>query len=168
MIPRLIHTAVGLAAASLAAALALAGSWPGAAAALGLGALWLAGRWRRWGPIAALGFAASVALAVLSLWLSKETRVALLALLSVAAALCAWDLDRLARRLARYPYVGDRARLERRHLVRLLAVTAAGLLLGLATLALQIRLAFLPALLLSLLALLGLSWAVFLLRTQGT
>lgn len=168
MIPRLVYASVGLAAVCLAAGLALAGSWPWAAAALGLGALWLAGQWRQWPSAAALGFATSVALAVLSLWLSAKASVALLALLAVVAALWAWDLDGLARRLARYTYVGDRGRLERQHLGRLLIVSALGLLLGLVALALRIRLTFLPALLLSLLTVLGLSWAIFLLRTEDS
>ncbi|MEJ2211473.1 MAG: hypothetical protein P8129_20885 [Anaerolineae bacterium] len=156
-----------LAAASLAAAHALGGSWAWAAAGLGLGALWLLGLWRNWAPTASLGLAAFTALAALNLWLDGRSSIALLALLAVVAALCAWDLDGLARRLARYPFVGDRASLERRHLARLLAVAALGLLLGGAALAIQIRLTFLPALLLGLLALLGLSWAVLLLRSAN-
>lgn len=167
MIHRLASLAVALAAACLAAAHALGGSWAWAAACLGLGGLWLLGRWRHWAPAAALGLAAFTALAGLGLWLDGRPGTALLALLAVVAALCAWDLDGLAWRLARYPFIGDRAGLERRHLVRLLAVAALGLVLGGATLAIQIRLTFLPAVLLSLLALLGLSWAVLLLRTTN-
>jgi len=159
MIRRIISATVVLASTCLAAAHALGGGWAWAAAGLGLGALWLFGQWRRWPLTAPLGLVASTALAALSLWLDGEPGSALLALLGVVAALCAWDLDGLAWRLARYPFVGDQAGLERRHLARLL---------GVAALALQIRLTFLPALLLSLLAVLGLSWAMLLLRTANT
>lgn len=168
MIGHLASLAVALAAACLVAAHTLGGSWDWAAACLGLGGLWLLGRWRDWAPAAPVGLAASTGLAGLSLWLDGRPGTALLALLAVVAGLCAWDLDGLARRLARYPFVGDRAGLERRHLARLLVVAALGLVLGGVTLAIQIRLTFLPALLLSLLALLGLSWALLLLRTASS
>jgi len=168
MIGRLVTATIVLVAACLAAAHALAGSWAWAVAGLGLGVLWLLGRWRDWSPAAPLGLAASTALAALSLWPDNRAGIALLALLAVVAALCAWDLDGLARRLARYPFAGDQAGLERRHLARLLAVATLGFLLGGAALAIQIRLTFLPALLLGLLALLGLSWAVLLLRTADS
>lgn len=165
MIRRLLLAAIVVTAACLAAAYLLAASWAGAAAGLALGALWLLGQRYRWPPAAALGLGASTTLAALGLWLDDGAGTALLALLAVVAALCAWDLEGLARLLARYPFVGDQADLERRHLARLLAVAALGLLLGGVTLALQIRLTFLPALALTLLVLLGLSWAVVLLRT---
>lgn len=167
MIRRLTVAGAALATLCLAAAQALAGAWPWAAASLGLGALWLAGHWRRWRPAAPSGFAASVALAGIALWLDSRAGVALLALLAVVAALCAWDLDGLARRLARFPYAGDRAQFERQHLARLASVAATGLLLAGVALAVEIRLTLLPALLLSLLAIIGLSWAVFVLRIQG-
>jgi heme/copper-type cytochrome/quinol oxidase subunit 4 len=166
MIRRLLLGSVGLAAACLAVAHAWAGAWPWAALSLGLGALWLVGEARGWSPSAPLGFGASVALAVLSLWTSREAGVSSLALLAVVAALCAWDLDGMAQRLACFGYLGDPSRLERQHLGRLLAVAALGLLLGGSALAVQIEITFLPALLLSLLAVLGLSWAVSLLRAE--
>jgi hypothetical protein len=167
MIRRLLMGSIGLVGACLAGALAWAGTWPWAAATLGLTAAWLVGEGRGWHLAAPLGFATSAALAGLSLWLSGEPGVAWLALVAVVAALCAWDLDGLARRLDRFGYEGDRSRLERQHLRRLLAVASLGLVLGGVALAVQIRLSFLLALLLSLLAALGVSWAVFLLRSVG-
>lgn len=167
MIRRLLLGSVGLAAICLAAAHAWAGAWPWVGASLGLGIVWLAGEGRGWSLAAPLGFVASVVLAALSLWLSGDGLVGPLAVLAVVAALCAWDLDGLVQRLARFGYVGDLPRLERKHLGRLVAVAGLGLLMAVPALALQIRLIFLPALLLSLLAVLGLSWGVFLLRAGG-
>jgi hypothetical protein len=168
MIRRIILGSVGLAAACLAGAYAWAGAWAWAAISLGLGIAWLVGLGQGWSLAAPLGFAASAALAILSVSLNEQAGVALLALLAVVAALCAWDLDGLARRLAHFGYVGDRSRLERRHLGRLLAVAGLGLLLGGAALAVQIRLTFLPAFLLSLLVVVGLSWGVFFLRVESS
>jgi hypothetical protein len=168
MIRRLLFGTIIGAAACLTAAHAAGEGWPWAIASAVLGTLWLLGCWRDWSPTASLGLAAFTALAAFSLWLGGRSGTTLLALLAVVAALCAWDLDGLARRLARYPVVGDQAELERRHLARLLAVAALSLLLGGATLAIQIRLTFLPALLLGLLILLGFSWAILLLRTPDS
>ncbi len=167
MIRHLIFASVGLATACLAGTHALAGIWPGAAASIGLGILWLVGEGQQWRLAAPLGLAASVGLAALGVRLGGDAGVALLALLAVIAALCAWDLAGLAQRLCGPTYVGDQEGLERRHVGRLLAVAALGLLLAVAALALDLSLSFLPALLLSLLAVLGLSWAVFLLRSAG-
>jgi len=167
MIHRLVRGSAGLVAICLAVAHAWAGAWPWAAASLGLGAAWVVGERQGWHLTAPLGFASSAVLAALSLWLSDEAGVALLALLAVIAALCAWDLDGLAQRLGHFGYVGDQPRLEQQHLGRLLAVAALGLLLGGLALAFQIRLTFAPALLLSLLVVMGLSWAVFILRAEG-
>jgi hypothetical protein len=167
MIQRLVLASVGLAATCQAMAHAWAGSWPWAAASLGLGAAWLVAEVRGWHLAAPLGFTASGALAGFSLWLSWDPGVALLALVAIVAALCAWDLDGLARRLDRFGYEGDRSRLERQHLRRLLAVASLGLALGSLALGIKIRLSFLPALLLTLVAVLGLSWAMFLLRSAS-
>lgn len=167
MIRRLTFASVALVGATLAAAYALAGAWPWAAASFGLAALWLAGEGWRWPLAAPLGVVASAGLAALSTQLAGKAGVSLLAVLAVVAALCAWDLDGFARRLASAPYVGDQTRLERRHLGRLVAVAALGLLLAGAALALDLSLSFWPIFLLSLLAVLGLSWAAFLLRTAS-
>ena len=167
-IRRLVPAAVCLSAAALALGYALAGAWPWVVASLALGALWLAGQWLRWPQTSPLGFATSVILAGVCALSSTSPSASLLALIAVVAALCTWDLDGLARRLERYPFVGDQARLERQHLVRLLAVAALGFFLAAAALALQIRFSLLPTLLLSLLVVLGLSWVFFFLRTQDT
>jgi hypothetical protein len=168
MIRRLIFASVALAGTCLAVACFQAGTWPWTAASIGLSALWLTGEGWRWRLASPLGLAGCVGLAALSIQLGSQAGVAWLALLAVIAALCAWDLDGLARRLSRFAYMGDQARRERQHLGRLLAVAALSLLLGGTALALDLSLSFLPAFLLSLLVVLGLSWAAFLLRTEGS
>lgn len=112
-------------------------------------------------PLALVGFAGLAALG-LRLGLGAGWM-----LLVVVAALCTWDLEHLEERLSHPAYAGSEARrraTEKEHLARLLAVAAVGLLLGTAGLLAQARITFLPALLLSLLALLGLSWVVSFLR----
>ncbi len=167
MIRQASLAARGAAAASSVAGCLLAGGWPATALvvlaglALLLAALppILARRGQRpWGPPLTLaGFASLAAAGVLwgvgAGWM----------LLAVVAALCAWDLEHLHERLSNPAYAGSaagRRAVENAHLARLLAVLAVGLLLGAVGLLAPARLAFLPALLLSLLALLGLSWVV--------
>jgi hypothetical protein len=57
--------------------------------------------------------------------------------------------------------------MEKGHLRRLMSVATVGFFLGSAALLVQARITFLPAVLLSLLALLGLSWLVSFFRAWG-
>ena len=175
MIRRVSFAARGLAAASLVAGCLLAGARPAAAPILALAALalLLAGlplilprrEQRSWAaPLALAGFAG---LAVGGLLLGLGAGWMLLA---VVAALCAWDLEHLEESLSHPAYAGSGARrraVENAHLGRLLAVAAVGLLLGSGGLLAQARITFLPALLLSLLALLGLTWVISFFRAWG-
>lgn len=175
MIRQASLAARGLAAASLAAGCLLASSRLAAAPVAALAALALIlaalppslpGRGQRpWAaPLTLVGFAG---LAAGGLLLGLGTGWMLLA---VVAALCAWDLEHLDKRLSHPAYAGSEAgrrAVEKVHRGRLLAVTALGLLLGSVGLFAQVRLTFLPALLLSLLALLGLSWVVSFFRAWG-
>jgi hypothetical protein len=89
------------------------------------------------------------------------------ALVGVAAALVAWDLDRFVWRMRAAGCVEGADVLERRHLQRLLTVGGTGLLLGAVALSLRIRLGFAAAFLLALLAVLGLSRVIGFLRREG-
>lgn len=164
MMVRLLRVAIVVACGCLALGYAWGGNWPGAASSLGLGILWLVLRSPRrpWLPTPA--FAGCVALAAAGTWLRLGAGWMLLA---VVAALCAWDLEGLDRRLERLAPAGARPALERRHLRRLGPVASLGLLLGLAALVVELRLEFWPALLLGLLAIAGLSWITYLLRTEA-
>jgi hypothetical protein len=115
-------------------------------------------------PLALVGF---VGLAAVGLQLDLAAGWMLLA---VVAALCAWDLEHLEERLSHPGYAGSQAAhraMEKGHLRRLMSVATVGFFLGSAALLVQARITFLPAVLLSLLALLGLSWLVSFFRAWG-
>lgn len=172
---RLGLAARGLAAASLVAGCLLAGT-PGTAEAAAvrvalaiaapvLGALPLVPFGHSPKPwTAPLTLAGFTGLAAVGLWLGLGAGWALLA---VVCALCAWDLEHLEQMLSNPAYAGPEAGrqvMEAEHVRRLLVVASVGLLLGTAALLAEARITFLPALLLSLLALLGLRWVVSLFR----
>ena len=153
-----------LAAAALATGYGLNGSWGGAVVALVVGAVWLAGQWRRWGWVASVALVLLIGVAAVGLgggvgggWM----------LVGVVVALVAWDLDRFAWRMRVAGYVEGVDALERRHLRRLLIVAGAGLLLGAVALSVKIRLGFAVAFLLAFLAVLGLSQVVRFLQREG-
>jgi hypothetical protein len=148
---------IGLAALLPASGYMLNGSWAGASASLALGAFWLAGLWRGWQGTDALGLLGLVAIAGAGVWLGLAPA---LMLAGVVAALAGWDLDRFAQRLRRAEHVVGEIELARAHLRRLLVVAGIGLGLGGVTLVLQMALSFGWALLLGMLAILGLSRAI--------
>ena len=145
------------------------GGWPAlSAVAILLGLAWLLGRWRGWGWVSSAGLLSFAAAAAAGVWLDFGAGWMLAGLV---AALCAWDLDHFARRLEGVPWdgaaVARRRALERRHLLRLLGVATVGLLLAVVALQATIRLTFIPAFLLGLLVLVGLSRAIaYLLQRQ--
>ena len=108
-----------------------------------------------------MGLIGCTVMAAIGLWLDLTTGWMLLALV---AALTAWDLDHLGRRLQSAGSEEQSRSLERRHLQRLLAVDAVGLLLAILALEIEFRLRLTVALLLGLLAVVGLSQVVGLLR----
>lgn len=157
-----------LAAAALALGCGL-GGWPAlSAVAVLLGLAWLLGRWRGWGWMSSAGLVSFAAAAAAGVWLGFGVGWMLAGLVS---ALCAWDLDHFARRLEAVPWDGATAArrrdLERRHLLRLLAVAGGGFLLAVVALQATVRLTFIPAFLLGLLVLAGLSRAIAYLQRQG-
>jgi hypothetical protein len=158
-------TATGLAAAGLeAAGFGPQGRWLWTAAVGLLAVLWLAGYWRglAWvAPVGLVGFAVAAALGLL-MGLAAGWMV-----FGLLAALCAWDLHRFGLRLQSVERVEAVADLERRHLQRLLAVAGLGLLAAFLALRIQVRLTFLMALLLGLLAVWGLSRTVAILRRES-
>ena len=159
----LLPAAIVLAAADLALGHGLNGSWGGVVVALVVGAFWLVGRRRRWGWVASVALVLLIGVAAVGQqggagggWM----------LVGVVIALVAWDLDRFIWRVRAAGRVKEVDALERRHLWRLLLVAGAGLLLGTAALSVRIRLGFVVAFLLALLAMLGLSRVVGLLRRE--
>ncbi len=125
--------------------------------------VWLVGLWRRWGWLTSLGFvlcasaaAAGVLLEVKAGWM----------LLAVVMALTAWDLDSFVRGMERAERVEGRQDLERRHVLRLVAVEGVGVLLATVALGVRLDIGFGAVLLLGLVAVFGLSRVVVFFRRQ--
>jgi hypothetical protein len=148
---------VGFATALLALGNAGVGHWIGAALAVALGCFWLIGLHRSWSGIEALGLVGFVAIAATELGTAVAAPVLLA---SVVAALAAWDLHRFALRLDKGSRVPHKSALVRSHIRWSLGVAGVGLLVSLAAPAIQIALPFGATLLLSALAVLGLSRAI--------
>ncbi|MGD8624715.1 MAG: hypothetical protein PVF47_02325 [Anaerolineae bacterium] len=164
MTARLLPATVGLATLALALGYGLGAQWTGTAAALAAGLLWLAAWWRRLPWTAAAGLVAFTILAAGGIWLGLGAGWMLLALI---AALAAWDLDAFARRLAGADRIHEEEAVERRHLARLGLVIGLGGFLALLALGIELRLTFLPALLLGLLAVIGLGRALSHIRQES-
>jgi hypothetical protein len=148
----------------LTAGLGPQGRWLWTAAVGLLAVLWLLGYWRGLAWVATVGLVGFVAAAALGLLMGLAAGWMVLGLL---AALCAWDLHRFVQRLRRVERVEAQGDLERRHLQRLLAVAGLGLLAAFLALRIEVRLTFLMALFLGLLAVWGLSRAVATLRRES-
>ncbi len=160
----LYRASVGLAVFSLALGYALSDLWAGVVAVLAAGGLWLLGHRR------SLPWTSSLCLVV-------QTVAAAVAVLygvwggwpviSLVAALVAWDLDEFAQRMRAAERVDDAPGQERRHIQRVLVVAGIGGLLAIVGLVLQVRLSFGLALLLAALAMLGLSLIIGIMRRAG-
>jgi hypothetical protein len=154
---RHIGVCVGLAAALLALGYASAGYWSSAAASVTIGCLWLLGLHRGWAGTEEFGLIACVAMAAGGV---SGTVAVPLVLASVVAALAAWDLHRFMRRLDNGDCVLQEPTLVRSHMWWSLGATGVGLLLGLVAPAIQLSLRFGGTLLLSAIAIVGVSRAV--------
>jgi hypothetical protein len=165
--PILIGTILSgiLATAALGVSYGLGGHWAGALVILSVGLIWLLAQWRGWDWMASGELVFTLGAAVFGLWLGLGTGWMLCA---VVAAISAWDLDHFAQRLRSVGRVEGKQELERRHLRRLLVMDALGLLLAALATVLQFRLGFGAALLLGVLAVLGLSRLIGFLRRQHT
>lgn len=153
-----------LAAGALATGYGLHGWWLGTTGIGLLGILWVFGYVRGWGWMAYVGLVGFVAAAAIGLLLNLGVGWMVFGLV---AALCAWDLHRFVLCLERVDRVVDERTMTKRHLGRLLAVAGLGLVLAVVALRIQVRLTFLMALLLGLMAVWGLSRAVGFLRRES-
>jgi hypothetical protein len=162
---RLWLLALIVAATALAVGYVLGGAWPGALTASAVAGLWWLARRRRWGDWTAdLGLVSLFGAAAFGAQMGMAGGWMLV---SALAALGAWDLDRFARRLEGAGRVMDRRAMEERHLRRLALALGVGAVGGGAALALRVRLSLGVAILLGLLAVIGLSVAVRLLRRES-
>jgi hypothetical protein len=155
---------VVLAAGALAIGYGLHGWWLWTTGIGLLGVLWVLGYWRGWGWMASVGLVGFVAAAAVGLLLDLGIGWMVFGLV---AALCAWDLHRFVLCLERVDRVVDERTMTQRHLSRLLAVAGLGLVLAFVAMRIQVRLTFLMALLLGLLAVWGLSRAVGFMRRES-
>ena len=153
-----------LAAGALVLGYSLGGLWVGTWILGLLGLLWLFGSWRGWDWIAPMGLIGCTVAAATGLLL--ELRAGWM-VFGLVAALCAWDLHRFVLRLAVVDRAEDERAMTRRHLGRLLAVAGLGLVLAAVALEIEVRLTFLTALLLGLLAAWGLSRIIAFLRRES-
>jgi hypothetical protein len=156
--------AIGLATLPLALGYAIGGRWIGAGVSVAVGCLWLIGLRRGWSGTDTLGLVGFTGLATVGVLLALAAPILLA---GQVAALAAWDLDRFAERMRSAGRVEDAADLTRAHLVRLLAATGTGLVLGSVALGMQLPLSFGWALLLAALIILGLSRAIGWLNRAG-
>jgi hypothetical protein len=164
LIAKALPSSIVLAASTLALAYGLNGSWGIVIAIAALGSLWLLGQWRGWGWTASFGLVCFVIIAALGLGMRLRQGWMLV---GVVGGLFAWDLDHFAQRLRGSGQVEGTRALERHHFQRLLLVAGASLLLGAVALGTRVEFGFGAALLLGVLAILGLTRAVGFLRRQG-
>ena len=127
-----------------------------------LGALWLAGHWRKWYWFSSVGLLITIIAAAYGVWREFPT---IWMLLGALGGLLGWDLSDFARRLSYAAPMDDTQGMERRHLERVGIVAALGLAIALLSVFIHIqRLAFEVAAALILLAALGLTRLVMGLR----
>jgi hypothetical protein len=154
---RLIGVCIGVATALLALGFFGANNRFGATISVALGCFWLVGLYRDWAGTAALsllGFAGMVAIG------ARSAAAVPLLLMSLVAALVAWDLQRFLWRLGASGQVLDQPALTRAHLRWSLGVAGVGLLIGLVAPAIVVPLPFSATLLLSALLIFGVSRAI--------
>lgn len=127
-----------------------------------LGVLWLAAYWRKLYWFSSVGLLITVIAAAYGVWREFPT---VWMLLGALGGLLGWDLSDFARRLSYAAPMDDTQGMERRHLERVGIVAALGFGIALLSLFIRInRLAFEVAVVLVLLAALGLTRLVIGLR----
>jgi hypothetical protein len=123
----------------LAAGYFLSGlDWP-AVGLLVIGVLWIVGLALRWDWVSPLGMFAASGAAALGLFLDLS---AVFLIFAALCALLAWDLAEFSIRLRKISLEDDLATLEKRHLMRLVAVVLAGGLLSAFALTLRLKPSF--------------------------
>ena len=161
MTRRLWDVSLGCATSALLAGYALGDLWIWTLPILGFGLLWLLGQRRGVKWIPSLGLLLFTGAAAIGLWMMLEPG---LMLLGMIATLAAWDLENFLQRVEGAERVNHRNDLERKHLRRLLVVEGSGTLLAVAALSFDVNFGFGSALLLGLLAVIGLSRTIGFLR----
>ena len=150
----LSYFCVAISVFSLAGIFAATDFMLGSVITLAVGAGWGIFLWRKW----TIGSILSLLMIVLGISLAVILGGSrLMLLVSLLAALSAWDLDAFHVRLAACEKIHDEDELFRTHLLRLASVLILGLVLPSVAFALQFELKFWQVFLLGILLLLGLS-----------
>jgi hypothetical protein len=152
---------LGLAAALLVIAFLSLGAWGRAGLVLLVASGWGLAVWRK-SRLFNLGFIGLAALAVHASALPIPT---IASLASLVFSLAAWDLSEFSIRLREYDPQPGVERLIFHHLRRLAVIAGAGFLLGELALLLRLRIKFEVAIVIGLLAFLGLAQAIRYLRS---
>lgn len=129
------------------------------------GAIWLFAVWQRWRWFAPVGLICHVVVAALGLWFLNFAPGWMFA--GVLGALIAWDLTYFRYRQRFVATDEERHAMEGRHLVRLSALCLLGFLLASLAMAVKLQFNFQWALLLALVATLGLTQLVTWFRKRG-
>ena len=164
MSEKLAPLAIALASGALALGAALGDQWLWGGLPLVLGGLWFIALRRGWRWVSPVGLALTVAAAAAGVYLGLEPGMMLL---GVAGGLVAWDLQSFGHSLEGVRFVKGTRNLERRHLLRLLAVAALGLLVAVVSLGIEVRLSFGLLMVTGLLLMLGIAQVIRLLRGDG-
>jgi len=155
---------IAISTAAISVPFLTASLWVPAAAVILLGVVWIGahnsgrGPWITWAMMGLFTVAAAV-----GAWL--ELRPFLL-VVGLTAAVSAWDLDHHGRNMENADLVERRTLVDKRHARRLAVVDAISLIAALAALRVRIRLSFSVAILLGLVALIGLSRVMTFLRSE--
>lgn len=164
MIRKLWYISLGCVTFALVIGYAIGGLWIWTLPILGLAVLWLVGQRRGLKWVASVDFSLFVGFAVIGIW--QELSFALM-LLGMIAALAAWDMDYFQQRLEDVERVSQREVLERKYLQRLLIIEVSGAILTFTAVSLTVTFSFGSALLLGLLAVIGLSRTIRFLRHES-
>ena len=161
LIRRILILSIIIAAFSVAIGYGMGSLWLVAPVFLIAGGGWVYFEYRGWdwpASIFLLGFVAACVFGVMLL-LSP-----LIMLLGVLAALIAWDLDHMTRRLKGVHEECMAECLAKQHLMRLMLVNGCGLVLAVAALLIRTQISFMGAIALALLVILGVGFTVGYLR----
>jgi hypothetical protein len=129
------------------------------------GALWLVAVWQRWRWFAPLGLVFNFLLAAFGLWFLNFPPGWMFA--GAIGGLMAWDLTYFRYRQRFVASDDERRGMEGRHLVRLFALAILGFLMASAAMAIKLQFNFQWALLLAVVAIVGVTQLVAWLRKRG-
>jgi hypothetical protein len=158
---KLLVASIVLSTAALSMAYASAGYFLLAGVAIICGVLWLLDHEQRWNHLASIMLALITIFCAFGYWLQVYMP---LLVLSLTAALAAWDLDHFAQRMRRAVMPVQFGRIEKQHIQYLLIVCGSGLVIAEGTLLIRIQLNFWVAFVAALLVLIGLTRTLAIIR----